>query len=220
LHFRLPRLQEHDAQTVVYWLWKHIAGAWWKATSPWSANIFPRKWIARPLQSMPAEVSWIAFAGSEKVAGEKKSKPLESASRIIRKAVVRIPPTSIKPRDFHCSALSSALSGRAAGGGSPVNDADVMAAECCGAGKLHELKRVWTLGRRGVLAAILRAKESGRRALRLSSGSQENFCGCGGSGHLEGILGRRSMRFASWISKAGRVFEKPRARRCAAATSL
>src|SRR6267378_2013209 len=34
--------------------------------------------------------------------------------------------------------------------------------------------------------------EGGHSVVTLDS--KENFCGCGGRGHLEGILGRRSMR--------------------------
>jgi len=37
---------------------------------------------------------------------------------------------------------------------------------------------------------------------------KENFCGCGGRGHLEGILGRRSMRMRFLDLEPEEVFRK------------
>jgi predicted NBD/HSP70 family sugar kinase len=46
---------------------------------------------------------------------------------------------------------------------------------------------------------------------------KESFCGCGGKGHLEGILGRRSMRMRFLDLEPEEVFENARAgdARCA-----
>src|SRR5438067_1873278 len=46
---------------------------------------------------------------------------------------------------------------------------------------------------------------------------KEGFCGCGGKGHLEGILGRRSMRMRFLDLEPEEVFENARAgdARCA-----
>src|SRR5207247_9519010 len=46
---------------------------------------------------------------------------------------------------------------------------------------------------------------------------KENSCGCGGRGHLEGILGRRSMRLRFLDLEPEEVFENARAgdARCA-----
>jgi len=63
---------------------------------------------------MPAEASWIAFAGKwKKSRAEKKSKPLEWLSGIIRNGVVEDSPTFIRPRIFHCKRpCPLALSGK------------------------------------------------------------------------------------------------------------
>jgi predicted NBD/HSP70 family sugar kinase len=76
------------------------------------------------------------------------------------------------------------------------NDADAMAAGIAATrGKLHKLNRVWTLGNGigfGRYPSSEGVWEGGHSVVTLDP--KENFCGCGGRGHLEGILGYRSMR--------------------------
>ena len=57
--------------------------------------------------------------------------------------------------------------------------------------------------------------EGGHSVVTLDT--KENFCGCGGRGHLEGILGRRSMRLRFLDLEPEEVFENARAgdARCA-----
>jgi predicted NBD/HSP70 family sugar kinase len=112
------------------------------------------------------------------------------------------------------AALSSALGGKAAG--VPVrvfNDADVMAAGIAATqGKLHQLTRVWTLGNGigfGRYPSSEGIWEGGHSVVTLDP--KENFCGCGGRGHLEGILGRRSMRMRFLDLEPEEVFENARA---------
>jgi len=131
-------------------------------------NIFPEKVDSLdPLQSMPAEgiVDCIRRA-SGKSRGRRKNRShwnrLSRNHSQRRRGGFTQPPSS--QGISIASGLSSALSGRAAGAQVRLfNDADVMAAGIAAAqGKLHELTRVWTLGMAWGLAAILRAKESGK----------------------------------------------------------
>lgn len=76
------------------------------------------------------------------------------------------------------------------------NDADAMAAGLAALhGKLDHTIRVWTLGTGigyGMYPSTEGVLESGHSVVTLDE--RENFCGCGGRGHLEGIMGHRAMR--------------------------
>jgi glucokinase len=76
------------------------------------------------------------------------------------------------------------------------NDADVMAAGIAAThGHLDRLVRVWTLGT-GIGYGRYPSRdgvwEAGHSVVTLDP--KENFCGCGGVGHLEGVMGHRAMR--------------------------
>jgi glucokinase len=76
------------------------------------------------------------------------------------------------------------------------NDADAFAAGIAATqGKLDTLVRVWTLGVGigfGRYPYTPGVWEGGHSVVTLDE--KENYCGCGGRGHLEGIMGHRSMR--------------------------
>jgi predicted NBD/HSP70 family sugar kinase len=76
------------------------------------------------------------------------------------------------------------------------NDADVMAAGIAATrGQLDRLIRVWTLGNGigfGRYPAAEGVWEGGHTVVTLDP--KETYCGCGGVGHLEGIMGHRAMR--------------------------
>jgi|SRR5579862_1909940 glucokinase len=76
------------------------------------------------------------------------------------------------------------------------NDADAVAAGLAATqGVLDKLIRVWTLGAGigfGHHPAAGGVWEGGHIVVSLDP--NENFCACGGRGHLEGILGHRAMR--------------------------
>jgi predicted NBD/HSP70 family sugar kinase len=76
------------------------------------------------------------------------------------------------------------------------NDADVVAAGIAAQhGKLDQLVRVWTLGNGigfGRYPVADGVWEGGHIVVTLDP--NEKFCGCGGRGHLEGIMGHRAMR--------------------------
>jgi glucokinase len=134
---------------------------------------------------------------------------------IIRNGVVEDSPNLHQMKGFTLqAALSSGLGEKYAG--VPVrifNDADTMAAGIAATrGKLNKLFRVWTIGN-GIGFGRFPSREGiwegGHSVVSLDP--KENFCGCGGRGHLEGILGRRSMRLRFLDLEPEEVFENARA---------
>ena len=77
-----------------------------------------------------------------------------------------------------------------------ANDADAIAAGVAATrGQLNKLTRVWTLGNGigyGRWPYVDGIWEGGHVTVTLDP--KERFCGCGGIGHLEGIMGYRAMR--------------------------
>jgi glucokinase len=116
---------------------------------------------------------------------------------VIRNGVIEDSPNLHQVKGFH---LQSMLSAAQAGGAAvPVrvfNDADAMAAGIAASrDKLHKLIRVWTLGNGVGFGRYPWSEgvwEGGHSVVTLDA--KETLCGCGGRGHLEGILGHRSMR--------------------------
>ena len=90
-----------------------------------------------------------------------------------------------------------------------VNDADAMAAGLASRhGKLDSFIRVWTLGTGigyGVYPSEDGVWEGGHSVVTLDD--KENFCGCGGRGHLEGIMGHRAMRLRFLDMEPEEIFE-------------
>jgi predicted NBD/HSP70 family sugar kinase len=93
--------------------------------------------------------------------------------------------------------LANALAAR--GIAAPVhvaNDADAIAAGVAATrGKLDKLTRVWTIGKGigyGRWPYMDGVWEGGHITVTLDP--KERYCGCGGAGHLEGIMGHRAMR--------------------------
>ncbi|MFL6450401.1 MAG: ROK family protein [Bryobacteraceae bacterium] len=94
-----------------------------------------------------------------------------------------------------------------------MNDADAMAAGMAASrGHLDRLIRLWYLGtgvgygRYPIQDGIW---ENGHSVVTLDP--KERFCGCGGSGHLEGIMGFRSMRLRFMDLEPDEVFEQAQA---------
>jgi glucokinase len=90
------------------------------------------------------------------------------------------------------------------------NDADVVAAGIAAKhGKLDQLVRVWTLGNGigfGRYPVSDGVWEGGHIVITLDP--NEKFCGCGGRGHLEGIMGHRAMRLRFLDLEPEEVFEQ------------
>jgi predicted NBD/HSP70 family sugar kinase len=90
-----------------------------------------------------------------------------------------------------------------------LNDADAVAAGLASQhGKLQQQIRVWTIGTGigyGCYPFMEGVWEGGHTVVTLED--KENYCGCGGRGHLEGIMGHRAMRLRFLDMEPEEVFE-------------
>ncbi len=105
-----------------------------------------------------------------------------------------------------------------------LNDADATAAGVAATrGHMEKLIRVWTLGYGIGFGRYPRAEgvwEGGHGVVTLDP--KEQFCGCGGQGHLEGIMGHRAMRMRFLDLEPEEVFANAKMgdARCAAFVKL
>jgi len=117
---------------------------------------------------------------------------------VVRGGVVEDSPNLTQIKGMHLAdELAKALSAK--GITAPVhiaNDADAIAAGVAATrGQLNKLTRVWTIGNGigyGRWPYVEGVWEGGHITVTLDP--KERFCGCGGVGHLEGIMGYRAMR--------------------------
>src|SRR6266853_4289947 len=187
----------------------HIAGA---------VKVFPEVGEARDaLLSMPAH--HIAAKIAELVLSLNDGNSLSAVGvgypGIIREGVVEESPNLQQIKGFRLrEAVESALA--ASGRHVPVrvyNDADATAAGIAATrGVLDKLNRVWTLGNGvgfGRFPWSQGAWEGGHSVVTLDP--KENFCGCGGRGHLEGVMGYRAMRLRFLDMEPEEVFEAAKA---------
>jgi predicted NBD/HSP70 family sugar kinase len=93
-----------------------------------------------------------------------------------------------------------------------INDADGMAAGLAATyGKLSSMIRVWTLGIGigfGRYPFAPGVWEGGHTVVTLDD--KETYCGCGGRGHIEGIMGHRAMRLRFLDMEPEEVFAEAR----------
>jgi predicted NBD/HSP70 family sugar kinase len=130
---------------------------------------------------------------------------------IIRDGFIEESPNLRQLKGCHMRELvSSAL--REGGVDAPLyvyNDADVVAAGLAATrGQLDRLIRVWTLGHGigfGIYPWHEGIWEGGHMVISLDP--REKYCGCGGRGHLEGIMGHRAMRLRFLDMEPDEVFE-------------
>ena len=134
---------------------------------------------------------------------------------IIRNGIVEDSPNLVQFKGLNMQAsLAEALSSRF--GKLPVsitNDANAMAAGMAASrGYLDRLIRLWFLGTGigfGRYPQVDGVWEAGHSIVTLDP--KEQFCGCGGKGHLEGIMGLRAMRLRFMDLEPDEVFERARA---------
>jgi glucokinase len=126
---------------------------------------------------------------------------------IIRGGVVQDSPNLRQVKGFKLQATLDAMLSPAV----PVhvlNDADAVAAGIAAKlGHLGALIRVWTLGSGvgyGRYPATDGVWEGGHIVVSLDP--REKYCGCGGVGHLEGIVGGRAMRLRFLDREPDEVF--------------
>jgi predicted NBD/HSP70 family sugar kinase len=94
------------------------------------------------------------------------------------------------------------------------NDADALAAGLAAThGNLDRFIRVWTLGH-GIGFGVYPRRdgiwEGGHVVVSLDP--RERYCGCGGVGHLEGIMGQRAMRLRFLDMEPDEIFENAQKR--------
>jgi predicted NBD/HSP70 family sugar kinase len=94
-----------------------------------------------------------------------------------------------------------------------LNDADGVAAGLAARhGKLDHMIRVWTIGvgiGHGRYPFAPGVWEGGHTVVTLDD--KETYCGCGGRGHLEGVMGYRAMRLRFLDMEPEEVFEAAKA---------
>jgi len=130
---------------------------------------------------------------------------------IIRNGIVEESPNLRQLKGANMAELVAAAL-HEAGINAPVsvyNDADVVAAGLAATrGQLDRLIRVWTLGHGigfGVYPWRDGVWEGGHMVISLDP--REKYCGCGGRGHLEGIMGHRAMRLRFLDMEPEEIFE-------------
>jgi glucokinase len=166
------------------------------------------------LLTLPAEE--IARQISERIAAAAGGQPVDAIGAgfpgIIRNGVIEESPNLQQLKGAPMVDLIGAHL-RADGISAPLflyNDADAVAAGL--AARREQLDRnirVWTLGNGigfGVYPHAPGVWEAGH--LMVSLDPQEKFCGCGGRGHLEGIMGYRAMRLRFLDIEPEEVFEQ------------
>ena len=117
---------------------------------------------------------------------------------IIRNGIVEDSPNLAQLKGANIAEALTALF-QAKGINAPVktlNDADAVACGLAASrGRLDRFVRVWTIGNGigfGRYPYTEGVWEGGHMVVTLDP--KEAFCGCGGKGHLEGIMGHRAMR--------------------------
>jgi predicted NBD/HSP70 family sugar kinase len=133
---------------------------------------------------------------------------------IVRHGVVEDSPNLAQIKGMHLADdLTRVLTAR--GITAPVhiaNDADAIAAGVAATrGQLNKLTRVWTIGNGigyGRWPYVEGVWEGGHVTVTLDP--KEKFCGCGGVGHLEGIMGYRAMRMRFLDLEPEEVFANAR----------
>ena len=129
---------------------------------------------------------------------------------VVRHNIVEDSPNLTQLKGMHLGQeLSQVLTAR--GITAPVhiaNDADAIAAGVAAThGQLNRLTRVWTIGNGigyGRWPYVEGVWEGGHITVTLDP--KERYCGCGGVGHLEGIMGYRAMRLRFLDKEPEEVF--------------
>src|SRR5258708_3831651 len=178
---------------------------------------------AQPIASLPAEeiIEIICRCVRQVTQGEPAQAVGVGFPGIIRDGVVEESPNLQQAKGCRLKELlSTAL-------GVPVlvlNDADAMAAGIAAtAGRLESVIRAWTIGDGIGYGRYPHSEgvwEGGHMVVTLDP--KERYCGCGGVGHLEGIMGHAAMRHRFLDMEPEEVFAAAQTgdARCAAFVKL
>jgi len=155
-----------------------------------------------PLEAIPDSDLVQILAAQIEILANSKPGPVDAIGvavpGIVRRGVVEESPNLPQMKGVRLAAqLGAALEER--GIAAPVhiaNDADSIAAGVASTrDRLDKLTRVWTIGNGigyGRWPYVEGVWEGGHITVTLDP--KERYCGCGGIGHLEGIVGYRAMR--------------------------
>lgn len=178
---------------------------------------------AHVLEGMPAEN--LAECLSHQIKGARQGAEIEAVGvglpGIIHEGVVEESPNLPQFKGFKLQeALASALeTAQLRARVCIFNDADAIAAGLAATQSgLDQLIRIWLLGHGigyGRYPWTDGVWEGGHTVVTLDA--NERFCGCGGRGHLEGVMGQRAMRMRFLDMEPEEVFAGAKAgdRRCA-----
>ena len=170
------------------------------------------------LSAMPASELVELLATQIETLAKTESEPVDAIGvavpGIIRHGVIEDSPNLTQMKGIHLGEdLARALSAR--GITAPVhiaNDADAIAAGVAATrGQLNKLTRVWTIGNGigyGRWPYVEGVWEGGHVVVSLDP--KERYCGCGGVGPLEGIMGYRAMRMRFLDLEPEEVFAQAR----------
>jgi predicted NBD/HSP70 family sugar kinase len=171
-----------------------------EGTTLGEVRMYPEPGQETDLKSVPADE--IVGRMREAIAALLAAGPVESVGAglpgIVRNGIVQEAPNLGQLKGLHIEEkLAAAL--REEGIDVPVsamNDADALAAGLAATrGAMESLIRVWYLGDGVGFGRYPRTEsvwEGGHMVVSLDP--KERYCGCGGQGHLEGIMGNRAMR--------------------------
>jgi predicted NBD/HSP70 family sugar kinase len=173
--------------------------------------------VSDSLHGLPAEAIFERLAALVKRLGLTETPACVGVGLpgIVREGIVEDSPNLIQFKGVHAQELvANALSPLF--GKVPVfafNDADTVAAGIAATHNfLDRLIRVWTLGTGigyGRYPFHSGVWEAGHSVVTLDP--KEHFCGCGGKGHLEGIMGHRAMRLRFMDLEPEEVFAQAEA---------
>lgn len=181
-----------------------------------TVRMYPEPGQQVDLKSLPAEE--IIGHIREHVAALRREGPVDSVGAgfpgILRNGRIEESPNLGQLKGFDIGArLAAAL--KADGLDVPVlamNDADALAAGLAAKhGALDRILRVWYLGDGVGFGRYPHGEsvwEMGHSVVSLDP--RERFCGCGGEGHLEGIVGNRAMRLRFLDMEPEEVFAAAR----------
>jgi predicted NBD/HSP70 family sugar kinase len=128
---------------------------------------------------------------------------------VIRDGRIEESPNLQQVKGFHLQEYLAPSYGRVL----VVNDADAMAAGIAATrGRLESLVRVWAIGNGIGYGRYPQGEgvwEGGHMVVSLDP--KEKYCGCGGVGHLEGIMGQVAMRRRFLDMEPDEVFAEARA---------
>ena len=170
------------------------------------------------LNSIPVGELVARFCQFVTTLASQSEKPLDAIGiavpGIVRRGIVEDAPNLTQIKGVH---LAEEVAQGLAGCGIKVpvqitNDADAIAAGVAAIhGRLGKLTRVWTIGNGigyGRWPYAEGVWEGGHMTVTLDP--KERYCGCGGQGHLEGIMGHRAMRLRFLDLEPEEVFEHAR----------